>query len=566
MRTFLFLLVCILVEPLAAQHSALYPVSIKEQAEVSTVIVEGEVVAQKCVWNKSHDFIYTLSIVEVYKSFKGQADQFVTVCTAGGIVDNEGVEVSESLKLKHKDKGVFMLKESDANVNSELQHFDVVSDLQGFYTYEIHKNECYNPFYRFQGIDEFYKLMQVELDSPFEIIKENDWFTGNPGAMNKTASVSFSPKSTSAGTRSVVTLTGSGFGTASGDVAFKWADDGGQTYKSVLGSQIISWTDTEIKVEVPSFAGTGTIQVTDANSVSQESSSALTITFAQTNYESSGQALFTSLIDQDSDGGYTWHMFTDFDANQNAKTDFLNAFYTWKCSSEVNWKMGAVTTTDSTKVDGENVIRFDNGNELPMGVLGRCVSHFFVCGSPQVASVIEIDMIIDDGVTFHYGPGSPPQGVFDFQSVVVHELGHGHQLGHVIDSNDIMYYGLAPGVSRRNLGSNDVVGGDFVQDRCEADSACQFGRTTALLCSIGLHEEQVEFSAVYPNPAIDHFFVVGEKNDKLSLFNSLGQMVVFNSGYDGTKWKVDCSKFPEGVYLLIKESSETKTMHRIIIQ
>jgi hypothetical protein len=131
----------------------------------------------------------------------------------------------------------------------------------------------------------------------------------------------------------------------------------------------------------------------------------------------------------------------------------------------MNWDVAATNATNAIADDGQNVVAFDAGPDLPAQVLGRTTSYYRGCYAPGgevVFWVKEIDMQFDDGATFQFGPGlaSGVLGQIDFESVAVHELGHAQQLGHLILPGAVMHYAVARGQNTRTLNlSSDVAGG-----------------------------------------------------------------------------------------------------------
>ena len=224
--------------------------------------------------------------------------------------------------------------------------------------------------------------------------------------------ISFAPGSISAGTQSILTITGTGFGTGGPNgskyVEFENADDGGATWIQPIPSEYTSWTNTQIQVEVPTDAGTGKIRVTNG-STDTWAGADLTVTFAYLNVTSGGLTYQPDLIDDDGFGGYTWRMFTDFDANAPAKASFERALETWRCNTYVNWDIGSVTGVDVVASDGVNIVRMDNGGELPAGVLGRCTSRWTGCNvGGWEWWVYELDIVFDETPGGnHPGKGRP---------------------------------------------------------------------------------------------------------------------------------------------------------------
>ena len=281
-----------------------------------------------------------------------------------------------------------------------------------------------------------------------------------------------------AGTKSQLTITGSGFGVAGGVSAVKFpdADDGGSTFISALDTQIVSWSDTEIIVEVPSGAGTGKIRVTDAIGASGNAATDLTILYSELNREfdpGTGTEAYPlqhygpNFIT----GGYEWKMQTDFFNDQEhpgAKAAFERALESWRCNTLINWTVSTTpTNVDVADFDGTNVIRFDNGSELASSTLGVCYSFFSGCGDGAGSFnwyVSELDLVFNDDTNWYTGTGTPGAGEIDFESVALHELGHSHQLGHVIDPNnnsvgnnaeDVMHYAFNSGEFQRLITANN---------------------------------------------------------------------------------------------------------------
>lgn len=288
----------------------------------------------------------------------------------------------------------------------------------------------------------------------------------------------FAPNPITAGTTTVLTITGTGFGTGGPNatmyVEFRNADDGGATYIQPIASEYVSWSTTQILVRVPSDAGTGTFRVRNGGST-YNSATSLTIPYDLMNVVSGGIAYRTDHINKQA-GGYTWQMFTGFDANAPAKASFTRALETWRCATFINWGLGTTTAVDVIAADGVNLVRFDKaGQELPPGVLGRCSSRWTSCSSGGTWEwwVYELDIEFDQAQAWEFGPVLPAFAEYDFESVALHELGHGHQLGHVNEPTaDVMHYSISNGATRRALVIGDINGGLDVMAKSTAANLC----------------------------------------------------------------------------------------------
>ena len=484
----------------------LAPVLLNQRISNSSDVIEGKVINQVSFWDQTHSNIYTSNLVEVYKSFKSSSAPYIEVISEGGTVGLDKEEVHPSLELSIGDIGVFTLNQNSLPSQFGKSVYEAYGSSQGFIRYNVTENEANEPFEKYTNINStLYNKIQQLTQTAYTVVKPvNPFFTLQANTTQNVAATitSFSPTTITAGTFSIVTINGTGFGTTQGTsfVEFKRADDGGATFCRPDAWSYVSWSDTQIQVRltttgagtVNSTPGTGVIRV-DVGGVKTTSTSSITVTHAQINVYSNGSApttIYNTRHVAKQSGGYVWQMFTGFDSNASAKASFLRAFQSWRCGTYINWTAGPTTTVNTIANDGVNVIRFDVGTELPAGVLGRCTSRFSGCGTQpnQNWFVNELDIVFDDGTTWNYGPAAPTFSQYDFESVAVHELGHGHQLGHVINSAEIMNYSIANGQSKRVLSVNDLAGGNAIMARNLTGGVCAIGTMTALTssnCALG---------------------------------------------------------------------------------
>lgn len=272
---------------------------------------------------------------------------------------------------------------------------------------------------------------------------------------------SFSPTIISAGTGSLLTINGSEFGNTRGTVLFKNADNGGGTFIRASNSEIVSWNNTTIIVKVPEEAGTGPISII-ANGVQIYSTASLTIKFAVLDGTNTTGIEPIRIVNHNGTGGYTFQMETSFDANPQAKASFKRALETWKCNTSINWIVGPKTNVNTVATDDINVIKFGGDGEVEVGILGYTQSSWRRCSSGKW-ELRDIDMVFNTrDYTWNYTTNVPSAGQFDFETVALHELGHAHSLGHVINPADPMHYAIGSGVTNRSLSAVDIEGGNFV--------------------------------------------------------------------------------------------------------
>ncbi len=564
----------------------LQEISLKEQIDNSTLVVEGEVVSKTSFWD--NNLIYTANTVQVYKVFKGDPVSTIDVITLGGTVGLEAMMASSSLKLKTGNVGVFLLINSAVTNKSTNKVFKPYSAVQGFYKYNLFDDRAVNPFNQKQGISSgFYKEIMAITQKGYDEISAYNVSEISKGMQVKKSAVapgitSFSPTTATAGTKTVVTIIGTGFGATKGKVGFYDANEGGGAYIDALDSQV-TWSDTQILVEVPSDAGTGKIRVKDALLNSVVSTGILSVPFAEFNVEynpGTGLKAYPTQFYDQFGGGYQWRMYTDFfndNEHPGARAAFERAFETWRCTTKVNWTIRSTAdVTNMTEKDSKNIIRFDDGSELAAGVLGTCVSYWNArsCNGTFEWYVGELDIVFDDGANWNFGPGATTGGKMDFETVALHELGHGQQLGHVIDTNALMNYNISPNEDVRTISPNDVDGGNDVVDRSVNTSVCDILDPMTLYagtCSLGLEDEILKNGVnMYPNPSRGIIYITNELNlnlTKASVFDMSGRLISKINLLGTSKTSaINLQGLAKGMYLVTIQSDTAFTTKKLVLE
>ena len=323
----LFLTVAMTFTSLAQELMVEVPFS--TQVQSSSQIIEGKVISKTSFWDDNHHNIYTINTIEIYKVFKGQVlAETLELITPGGSVDNDSEVVTPSLSLNIGDIGVFILHNNDIQISNGTSQnkFKPFASSQGFYKYDLSSNTVFNPFVNKQGITNTFYNDITALTNNSNITEVSDFDAQdiyNTNIANRSVAgseqiTSFSPTTLNGGVRDLLTINGVGFGATQGTVNFRDANFGGSQYFTALDTQVISWNDTQIVVEVPSRAGTGDIQVVTSTSITVTSSGTLTVFYSQINPGNTTNAFTSQHFDVDGNGGYTWQMETGFDANAAA--------------------------------------------------------------------------------------------------------------------------------------------------------------------------------------------------------------------------------------------------------
>ena len=273
-------------------------------------------------------------------------------------------------------------------------------------------------------------------------------------------------------------IEGNGFGTNVGLVEFPNADNGGLSMVSVdYGTDVIYWTDTEIRVKVPKQAGSGTMQVkTSTGTVIGTEDIDINWALNPLYHDYRSFDEFTrqrvNFVDINGAGGYTIEMNTSsgFASNTDAINAFKKALSTWQCASDVNFVLSETGTSTVSQNDGFCILEFST--DLPTGVLAITSSRYKGAGNSTCSNfntlwrLKEFDIefahpsALPTGISWNFTENEPSIFEFDFQSIALHELGHAHGLAHVINEESVMHFSIGNGDSKRTLESHEIEGAD----------------------------------------------------------------------------------------------------------
>ena len=584
---YVFILTFFYLSTIQAQ-SLLREVPLSKKIDASDLLVEGKVIAKYSFWDTEMKHIYTLNKIEVYKIFKGKStNSIIEVITLGGTVGLQAEKVTPSLQFKEDNIGMIFLKKSaikQKEVQKTTINYMPSVGVQSFYIYDLIEGAAKGVFQKYDDIvatlykeiNDITKTTYKEVNK-FDIKKKVSSINEkNKAALDIT---SFTPTSISAGTKSVLTINGSGFGETKGSVKFKNASTGTANTAIALDSQILTWTDSQITVEVPSDAGTGNIQVVTHGGTPFNSASSLTVTFALINVEAAVNnvniAFQVQHINANGNGGYNWQMHTDFESNAAAKESFIRAMNSWRCASKVFWEIGSNSTIDVIDRDGINIIRFDNGTELPNGTAGICTSYYSGCsangGNDIDWFVEELDIVFDDATNWEFGPESPSNNEFDFESVAVHELGHGHQIGHVINTNDVMHRSISNGESLREPNSNNLAAADNVYVRSAEFTVCNQPSMLGFDCSKLSVDDDLLASQIVLFPSyVEKEIFINNANllplQEVKFFDVRGRVIKQESLKKVQKQKINIEQLTSGLYFVQVRSENGSFSKKIIVK
>lgn len=277
-----------------------------------------------------------------------------------------------------------------------------------------------------------------ETDNEFIKTISVDAVQGLPSITN------ISPSSASAGTNSIVRISGSNFGATrgSGKVIF--------FYKSgepkIESTNYLSWSDTQIECEVPigiindypASASSGPVTVSTASGTSTGYN--FNITFSYGGVKWSGNSPLVPLRINENTNDIT-----------GEGNEVISAASTWT-NAGANFGFsydGTTTVTDATS-DGKNQILWGTTS----GSLAT--AYYWFVGN----NLVEADIVFNDSYNW-----SKDGSQYDVQSVALHELGHWLNLRDLygsLDSDKIMYGISNSGSIKQTLTNSETDGIKYI--------------------------------------------------------------------------------------------------------
>ncbi len=380
------------------------------------------------------------------------------------------------------------------------------------------------------------------------------------------------PHIVTAGTGDMLVITGENFGDDEGTVMFPNADDGGMTMMRALPEDV-EWGMEEITVRVPSIqnsnmpAGSGIFLIETADGEMMcYSPDPLEIRYAVFNFRQNvniGDAVRVYLSDINDMGQYVFHLNDDLaamgDVTNEVKMITETALCDWNMATGINWILGDNTAINDALIDESNVI-FMAPETYFVGENEDATAYTMITGArigscqtlppdPEVyAFVIDVDIVIREdlnelsppavGGWFFDEMAAPATNQMDYYSVVLHELGHAHNLKHAIPATKVMYWQLIQGATRRAINADDKAGGEELLNaslilnngiNCRTPVGTNPGLCITDFNEIQLNPNGIDL-IITPNPTPSHEIRVSYNlpqtdNIEIRFYNLFGQQI-----------------------------------------
>jgi hypothetical protein len=415
-------------------------------------ILRGEVLKTTSAWESDRN-IYTTVQINVDEWYMGsKTPQIYTFKQRGGVVGRIAQVGSHLADFQKGENIVLFLKQGNVWAGERGK-------------FAIEDGIVQEASLRVRDFDSMMKQMVAAPSLKWqEIQRQFEAKQISAGDLHKTAAVAisgFTPTSASGGTGSMITISGSGFGATqgAGKVEFTKQANGSDVTISWVQGEIVTWSDTVIRVLMPATTSSGKIRVTDNTATSATSSTSITLTYGLSSRKwASASPSVTYLINGGSISGLQNSDVT------NARLAVENAIDTWNNMFTANniqfaFVKGGSSSSTAISYNGSNEVVF-NGASIPGGSAAGGVLAVNWNWFDTTSGIIEESDIDFDNADDWDDTGMPSGIEQDIWTVALHELGHTANIydyyNQSLDNAKVMYGFSTSGTLKRTLNVSET--------------------------------------------------------------------------------------------------------------
>lgn len=432
-------------------------ISFEQLTKGADSIIIGQVENLTSHWNDDQTNIYTEVTISVKEILKGSAGkETLHVIIAGGTIadltqwveDQPVFELGEKVVVFLIEMKTFEFDHMKLRGKPGLFATDFIGTVYGNYQGKLSLSDDKTGTTGKRFLDDFKHNLNLILKG-HSISEKQNFYQTNETTFDQ-AITSINPNIASAGTNSVVTVTGSGFGTrgTNDHLLFYYATYGG--YHNYMTSEIVSWTNNQIQAKIPTgvidnypySSSSGPVALYKDGFFHSHTPFTVTFGYGQVRWPETGP----SVTYYGNEGGVSGRLAA-----------IQEAANSWN-SAGGNFRLNYVGTTSSTQTgrNFKNEILWQN---LPEGILGQATIWY------SSGTILEADFAFNMIYDWNTNDTCPP-GQYDVQSIATHELGHwlnlmdlyGNMIDYPQDTDKIMYGRMSSGVTKRTLHAYDILG------------------------------------------------------------------------------------------------------------
>lgn len=283
---------------------------------------------------------------------------------------------------------------------------------------------------------------------------------------------------------------------------------------------------------------------------------------------------FDHITTQNNNNGYEFFFTQAFIDNMpnGSQIETQDALDTW-CVARANFEIVAAPVEEP---DFAGIIDY---GPLPAGFVAdtrnTVLNNLIACENDD-RPIRGLGVIFSNSanIIFYTDQAPNPAGTHDVQSVMLHEFGHNHALGHITDPNYIMFP-VVDDVDRM-LEPADISGGQHAVRTSEENIPCdaggqQFNFSPMIPIAPCVNATKDVSSlqnpvAVQPNPSHGSFWVQSEKGqiDNIKVYDVLGSLLIVKDQIKSNGCEVRHELSP-GLYYLTIQFGEVHSVTKTIV-
>jgi len=448
--------------------------SLEDLIELADHIIEGEIVEQHSFWDTNGIDILTAHQIEVKQSAGSLKQSAVTIVTKGGCVNDDCVVFSNESTIQLGDYGIFFALQAEQKVASktDINYLSLVGNQNNF----INLNNPQDDFsiqHKSYSAKTIFQKVEHQTGKPF-IFSEKA--TDTP-SYKKAASInSISPLSLPADGTHILSIRGNDFGNLTGNAKIYMLNSNqsrGSSYVAIPQSFITRWNDQLIQIKVPGFnirtnfpgVASGPVKIITSQGAEVTSTQKVRVTYNQKKLDNKP----IDLISHSNNGEVSFYISNALRLD-GALPAIKRAFELWYCQTGIKFTIAGYVNTSCYVNDNKNVISYDN--ECSISQLGFTRLAVSICSSKNDAYLRDLDIIINRDKKWSFDLEKDDVGTSDFASTILHEMGHAHLLGHVLNKEDILYPIILTGESKKELNDDNLNGGEAILLESKKQNSC----------------------------------------------------------------------------------------------
>jgi len=447
--------------------------SLDELIQQSSNIFEGTIVDKHAFWDVDSLHIITAHTVQVKQSSTDKTTENVIILTPGGQVNDDYMAFSGASHFQNGDSGVFFTNPTNYNIIKQTgyTYLSLTNSQHHFLNRQAENVQMLNNNYTLQQV---YQKIEKATKSNFKYLPNAPESAESQKLLASILNIS--PLNLPADGTHTLTITGTGFGTLNGDASISMPNSNfssGVSYITIPKKNITHWSNSLIQIKVPGFdiltsfpgVGSGLVKIQTANGNEVTSTQKVVVSYNHKKLDGKN----IDLISHSNKGDMPFYISKQL-IDDGALPAIERAMDLWYCQTGIQFSIVGTVNETCYKVDNKNVISYDD--DCSINQLGYTRLLVSSCSSQSEVYLRDLDIIINRNKNWDFDLELTSIGSSDFTSTILHEMGHAHLLGHVLNKEDILYPIIVRTETKKELIENNKNGGSQILVDSKNQNGC----------------------------------------------------------------------------------------------